>query len=74
MVFGTLFLLSFGFSKSMVDNSLIVFCSGVVVTYFLVYVDDIVLMKNDSQFLDAFISCLAARFSLKERSSSLLCC
>lgn len=52
MVFGVVFcfLIKFGFKKSVYDDSLFVYSLHGVLAYFLVYVDDIVLIGNNSIF------------------------
>lgn len=59
------FILSYGFHTSRSDPSLFLYTSGDIVAYFLVYVDDLLLKGNQSQFLQQFITALSQRFSLK---------
>ncbi|GKE03301.1 retrovirus-related pol polyprotein from transposon RE1 [Tanacetum coccineum] len=62
----TNFLLHFGFRKSLADASLFIYQAQKVTCYLLVYVDDIVLAGNDSQFLDHFVNALSKKFSIKD--------
>ena len=62
------FLLFYGFINSLTETLLFV-CKNITVhTYFLVYVDDLLLTGNDSSFLDKFMSALATSFFLKDLS------
>ena len=64
------FLLAFGFRKSLANASLFIYAQNGIIAYFLVYVDDIVLMGNKSDFLDAFVHKWANQFSIKDFGSS----
>jgi len=59
------FIVSYGFQTSKSDPSLFIYHSGNITTYFLVYVDDLLLTGNNSTFLQLFIEALSKRFSLK---------
>lgn len=59
-------LLHVGFHNSKADSSLFIYRSGSIICYFLVYVDDLVLTRNDSSFVHSIIKQLSARFSLKD--------
>ncbi|OMO73140.1 Integrase, catalytic core [Corchorus capsularis] len=60
------FLLSFGFRQSHSDSSLFIFQRDEVVTYFLVYVDDILLTGTSNSHLQEVVSALSNKFSLKD--------
>ncbi|KAI3526642.1 hypothetical protein L1887_05902 [Cichorium endivia] len=62
----TSFLLSCGFRKSQADASLFIYNHSNVLCFFMVYVDDIVLTGNNTNFLNQFIQSLANRFSIKD--------
>lgn len=49
-------LLHMGFQASLVDSSMFILRYGKPIVYLLVYVDDIVLTRNNSQFLNSLIS------------------
>ena len=55
-----------GFQASLADSSLFIFRQGRLVAYLLVYVDDIVLIGNNPQFLSSLIAQLNAAFELKD--------
>ena len=59
-------LVNLGFKNTISDSSLFTFHNNGVTIYLLVYVDDIIITSNAPPFLDAFISKLATRFSLKD--------
>ncbi|KAG7565206.1 Integrase catalytic core [Arabidopsis suecica] len=61
------FLVTSGFVNSLADASLFVYCHRSTLIYILVYVDDIIVTGNDPNAVASFISCLAARFSLKDQ-------
>jgi len=58
------FIVSYGFQTSKSDPSFFIYHSGNITTYFLVYVDDLLLTGNNSTFLQLFIEALSKRFSL----------
>lgn len=60
------FLISSGFKNSQSDASLFILLRSDIVIYVLVYVDDIVIMGNDSASVERFITLLGNRFSLKD--------
>ncbi|XP_019160891.1 PREDICTED: uncharacterized protein LOC109157439 [Ipomoea nil] len=60
------FLILSGFKKSVADSSLFIYCSYVVIVYFLVYVEDIILTSNNDAFISAFVGRFARRFALKD--------
>ncbi|GKV41609.1 hypothetical protein SLEP1_g49115 [Rubroshorea leprosula] len=62
------FLLSQGFFNSKSDSSLFIFNRGSVVVFFLVYVDDIIVIGNNLSFITSLIQTMGHRFSLKEPS------
>jgi hypothetical protein len=60
------FLLDIGFTASLVDTSLFIFCSGQVQIFLLVYVDDIILTGTHSTAISALIARLQGEFPLKD--------
>ncbi|CAH9096769.1 unnamed protein product [Cuscuta europaea] len=62
----TRFLLSVGFKKSRADASLFIYSCDGILLYFMVYVDDIILIGNSSSAIEKFISQLTSRFSVKD--------
>jgi hypothetical protein len=60
------FLLDIGFTASLVDTSLFIFCSGKIQLYLLVYVDDIILTGSHPAAISALICRLQAEFPLKD--------
>ena len=60
------FLLSLGFHTSQSDTSLFVLTRGSSVTYFLVYVDDLLITGSDPKVVVAIIRQLDATFSTKD--------
>ena len=59
-------MLHLGFQASLSDSSLFIFRQGSLVVYLLVYVDDIVLTRNNPQFLSSLIAQLSSAFELKD--------
>ncbi len=62
-------LLHLGFIASTVDSSLFIYKENNVITYLLLYVDDIVLTSNTPTFLDTLIHKLNLVFDLKDLDS-----
>lgn len=60
------FLIQYGFINVTFDASLFIYCHKEVVIYFLVYVDYLILIGNDSKEINAFVEKLSSRFSLKD--------
>lgn len=60
------FLDSLGFSCSRADTSLFVFKRGTTLLYLLVYVDDIILIGNNSTIIRNFITHMNCEFSTKD--------
>ena len=60
------FLLHTGFVNSHSDTSLFIFNANGCTLFLLVYVDDIILMGNDSTLVNKFVLTLARRFSIKD--------
>lgn len=60
------FLLHYGFRNSKADTSLFIYTRNGLILYLLVYVDDIILTGNNSDFISTFIHALANKFSLKD--------
>ena len=63
------FVVAYGFSNSKSDPSLFIYNKDNVISYFLVYVDDIFLTGNDLSFLHNFKQAIAKKFSLKDLGS-----
>lgn len=61
-----IFLLSIGFSMSRSDESPFILHTYQFTVYILVYVDDIIVTGPQSAIIRQVISCLSARFSLKD--------
>ena len=59
-------LLHLGFTASMVDNSLFVFCLAHTIIYLILYVDDIIVIGNDSTQIHNLITALGQVFELKD--------
>jgi len=59
-------LIQLGFHNSKSDSSLFIYHCGSVICYMLVYVDDLVLTGNDSNFVQSLIKQLSDQFSLKD--------
>ncbi|XP_044482155.1 uncharacterized mitochondrial protein AtMg00810 [Mangifera indica] len=55
-----------GFKNSSADSSLFVFKQGTSVVYVLIYVDDILLTRLDSNFIRRLITDLNDKFALKD--------
>ncbi|KAM0042350.1 putative RNA-directed DNA polymerase [Helianthus debilis subsp. tardiflorus] len=62
----TSFLLELGFRKSLADTSLFIYKKDDIVSYFLVYVDDIVLTSSDDAFVQHIIHAMSKKFSIKD--------
>lgn len=60
------FLLAYGFTNSVSDASLFIFCSKDVIIFFFVYVDDLVITGNNNEVIKDFLEQLSNRFSLKD--------
>lgn len=59
-------LLQFDFKNFVVDCSLFIYNSNNIITYVLVYVDDLILASNNGAHLKTLVNQLAADYSLKE--------
>uniref|UniRef100_A0A2N9HT29 Reverse transcriptase Ty1/copia-type domain-containing protein n=1 Tax=Fagus sylvatica TaxID=28930 RepID=A0A2N9HT29_FAGSY len=59
-------ILQLGFSNSKADSSLFIYSQGSTLCYFLVYVDDLVITRNNSLFVASIIKQLGDMFSLKD--------
>lgn len=59
-------LLDLGFTNSTSDTSLFIYRHDYIISYTLVYVDDLVLTSNNAAFLSHIISKLSNRFSIKD--------
>lgn len=55
-----------GFINTTTNASLFVYTSGTDIIYFLVHVDDLILIRNNDQLLSTFLGKLSATFSLKD--------
>jgi len=60
------FLLQLGFKNSHADTFLFVLQLGQHLVYLLVYVDDLIITRDDVNLVNRFINLLAHRFSLKD--------
>ncbi|GJZ21604.1 retrovirus-related pol polyprotein from transposon TNT 1-94 [Tanacetum coccineum] len=60
------FLVSYGFTNSVADTSLFIYNAHGVIVYFLVYIDDIIIIGNNTSFIDKFVQQLHDRFALKD--------
>ncbi|OMO81232.1 Reverse transcriptase, RNA-dependent DNA polymerase [Corchorus capsularis] len=60
------FLVDFGFNQSRSDSSLFIYINKDIITYFLVYVDDIIVTGNSQGFISEFVNSLSRKFSLKD--------
>ena len=60
------FLLSHAFTKTLSDASLFIYHHGFAIIYFLVYVDDLIVIGNNSSTLSKFLHDLAQQVSLKD--------
>jgi len=58
------FIVASGFFNAKSDSSFFIYKQDHVIAYFLVYVDDLLLMRNDVTFLAKFKAALATKFSL----------
>lgn len=57
-------LLAFGFTKSQADGSLYIYNKGDIVCYLAVYVDDLILSSNNSEFIIKVTDLLATKFKM----------
>lgn len=62
----TSFLIELGFHKSLADPSMFYYKRDGIISYILVYVDDIVLTGSDDAFVQHIISALSKKFSIKD--------
>ena len=60
------FLLSYGFVNSHSVASLFIYHVNAITLYFLVYVDDLIVIGDNSSFLTHFLQALSTRFSVKD--------
>ena len=68
------FLLKLGFVTSRIDSSLFVYSRCNALTYFLVYVDDLIITGSDPSLVDNIIRKLHSKFSTKDlRVLSFFC-
>lgn len=58
--------MSINFKESLFDQSLFIFFENNVTTYFLVYVNDIMLTSSSKQFIAMIIKKLGSEFVLKD--------
>jgi hypothetical protein len=63
------FLLSYEFTNAKSDTSLFIFQKDSILAYFLVYVDDLLLIGNNTKFINEFQKDLSNKFSLKNLGS-----
>lgn len=59
-------LVAFGFFNTKSDSSLFVYNTGSILVYCLVYVDNLVVTGNDSEFVASIINHLGQKFSIKD--------
>ena len=59
-------ILQHGFHSSKADSSLFIYSQGSIISYFLVYVDDLVIIGNNSISVASIIKQLGAKFYLKD--------
>ena len=59
-------IMEFGFENSKADSSLFIYKTKSVTCYFLVFVDDLIIIGNDPSFVSSIIDQLGNRFSLKD--------
>ena len=62
----TFHLIHLGFQASFADNSLFIFHSKSTIIYLLLYVDDIILIGNNSKHVASLIATLSVVFELKD--------
>ena len=60
------FLLSLGFVTSHTDSSLFIYSCGTTLIYFLVYVDDLIIIGSDPLLVNTIIRQLNSKFSTKD--------
>ncbi|KAL5841857.1 hypothetical protein ACOSQ3_012460 [Xanthoceras sorbifolium] len=60
------FFISYGFQDSKCDISLFVYSNVSITTYFLVYIDDLLVTGNSISFISEFIASLSPQFSIKD--------
>lgn len=60
------FMSSLGFACTKSDESLFVYKERGITTYFMVYVDDLILTGSDSTFLSRVVTALRSTFSIKD--------
>ena len=60
------FVVAYGFLNSKYDSSLFIYKHDNATTYFLVYVDDLLLTGNNDNFISQFKATIVAKFSLKD--------
>ena len=60
------FATTIGFSNSISDNSLFVYCHGSDIAYLLLYVDDIILTASSDSLRESIMSKLSSEFSMKD--------
>ena len=63
------FFVQFGFKTSKSDTSLFIYSTPTIQTYFLVYVDDLIITRNSSTFITDFIVSLSNQFIIKDLGS-----
>ena len=60
------FLLHIGFTCSKADSSLFIYKTNAIIVLMLVYVDDVVIIGNNNDFIDNLIHKLSTEFVLKD--------
>ena len=62
----TIFLHFVGFRKSQVDLSIFIYNNKNILSYLLIYVDEFILIGNNTSFLDNLVTNLTTRFLMKD--------
>lgn len=64
-------IMDLGFSNSKPNTSLFIYNRNSVLCYLLVYIDDLVVIKNNFAFMSNIVTKLGAKFSLKDMGSCI---
>lgn len=59
------FFFHYGFHNLQTNVFIFIYKTNEVIVYFLVYIDDLIVIRNNSNFIDQFIIALLAKFSVK---------
>lgn len=60
------FIILFGFTESVSDQSLFIYLHGNIKAYFLVYIDDMILASSSKHFTNQFIMGISGEFTVKD--------